>query len=433
VLALLLAGCVKNLPVAAVDWLAGREGIAGARILADDTGAWSSSGLVRGELDPGIDDDGIRRLIGEIRGYATSNPGVSFWLGWDEVDFSVGSDDAGNDAVLALWHRLVDAPGIASGVVLPGDVRARALRADAPGAFDALTSLDASVRLEAFADEQALAADAIADYRYDAINPLAIEYRRPSGCSPERAVRTFVDDLLMRADIPGATADLCAGITIDIAADDSVATQALAFRADLDERGLSGFPVQLTSEVDGPGTVHFAAIVPGDPAVLPVLAVFEQPDAPVVSYSLGSDGTLAVTAYDVPTAELLALLQGAPAAATLAGIGLEGDPVAIAAPLDRLPALLDEAMALDAASDTFGSVQLGVGFGVVTLESEVGADPDVTVAAAALRASGATDERFFSVRYLNFQVDIANGVAALSDPGYVGADVMQAFADAWNG
>jgi len=428
-----LTGCVKNLPMAAVDWLAGRAGIAEARILVDGTGAWSSSGLVRGELEPGLDDGGIRRLIGEIQGYATSNPGVSFWLGRDEVDFSVGPDDSRNDEVIALWHDLGEIPGIASGAVLPGDVRARALRADAPGAFDALMSLDAGVRLEAFADAQSLTADTVADYGYDAINPLAIEYRRPAGCEPDAAVRAFVDALVARDDIPGATADLCTGITIDIAPDDSVATQAVELRADLDERGLSAFPVQLTSEVDGPGAVHFAAITPGAAAVLPVLAVFETAGAPVVSYSLGPDGALAVTAYDVPTADLLALMQSTPVAAKLAGIGLEGDPVAVVAPLDRLPALLEEALALDAASDTFGSVQLGVGFGAVTLQSDAGQDPDVTAAVEALRESGATDARFFSVRYLNFQADIAGGgQAVLTDPGYVGADVMVAFVDAWN-
>lgn len=446
-IATVLTGCVTNLPVAAVDWLAGRDGVVDARILADETGAWSSGGLVRGELEPGIGDEGIVRLIDEIQGYSASNGGVSFWLGWDEVDFSVGPDDTENEDVIALWHDLVSAPGIASGVVLPGEVKARALRTDAQRAFDALTSLDAGMRLEAFADGKALAADVIADYSFDAVNPLAIEYRQPTGCTPDAAVRTFVDDLLARDDIPGATADLCAGITIDIARGDSVAAQALAFRGDLDRRGLAGFPVQLTSEVDGhaldghaldgqaldgQGPVHFAAITPGDAGLLPVLAVFEQAGAPVVSYSLGPDGTLAVTAYDVPTADLLALVQGSPMASGLAGIGLEGDPVAILAPLDRLPGLLDEALALDAASGTFGSVQLGVGFGMVTLESGAGADPDVTVAAEALRASGAADGRFFSVRHLNFQADIANGVAALTDPDYRGADVMVAFVEAWN-
>ena len=45
VLAAALTGCVQNLPVGAADWLAGRDGIAEARILTDDTGPWSSGGL----------------------------------------------------------------------------------------------------------------------------------------------------------------------------------------------------------------------------------------------------------------------------------------------------------------------------------------------------------------------------------------------------
>ena len=60
------------------------------------------------------------------------------------------------------------------------------------------------------------------------------------------------------------------------------------------------------------------------------------------------------------------------------------------------------------------------------------AQPDVEKAAADLRASGATDRRFFSVLYASYQADIVNGVAQLTDPDYVGADVMEAFVDAWN-
>jgi hypothetical protein len=426
----LLSGCVQNLPVAAVDWLAGQDGIGEATVLSDDTGAWSSSGLVHGELEPGLSDVHLGDLLERIGDYSDEHGGVGFWLGSDGIDFVVTDDNA---ATISLWKRVSEVPGLVSGVVADHDIRVRAMRADAAAAFDALDRIEGGVRLEAFADEAALAADALLDLRYDRPNLSAIEYRRAGDCTPDPAVRTIVDDLLSRDDIPGATADLCAGITIDIVAGDSVATQALGFRADLDERGLSQFPVQLTSDVDGSGTIHFAAITPGDPALLPVLAVFDQPDAPPVSYSLGPDGSLAVTAYDIPTTELLMLVQGSPAASKLAGVGLEGDPVAIVAPLERLPALLDEALALDAASYDFGSVQLGPGFGTVTLQAEAGARPDVTGAAEALRASGAADRRFFSVRYAAFQADIVDGVAALSDPDYVGADVMQAFVDAWNG
>ncbi|MCU1416423.1 MAG: hypothetical protein JWP32_597, partial [Schumannella sp.] len=51
--------------------LAQQDGIASATVLADNTGAWSSSGLVRGELQPGIDDASILELVGAIQDYSS--------------------------------------------------------------------------------------------------------------------------------------------------------------------------------------------------------------------------------------------------------------------------------------------------------------------------------------------------------------------------
>jgi hypothetical protein len=427
--AVALTGCVKNLPDSAVDWLGEQDGVSAASILADNTGPWSSSGLVRGELDPGIGDADIQKLIGKIQDFATQDGGVSFWLGIDDLDFVVVSGD--NTANVGLWRDVLDVPGLVSGIVSPDDVRVRTLRPDAVAALDDLAAFASGVRLEAFSDAEALAADAAADVQYDQVNVLALEFRRPAGCTPDAPVLDFAESLLDRDTIPGATIDLCTGITLDLPAEEPMAGPAVDLRAELDERGLSEFPVQLTSE-DAAGNTRFAAIAPGDAKLLEVLATLEQPDAPAMSYSLSPDGTLALTAYEVPTTDLLALVQGAPAASGLANIGLEGAPVAVLGTLEQLPRLLDEATALDAASDTFGSVQLGQGFGSVFLDAGVGADPDVATAVADLRATGVTDRRFFSVKYKSFQLDIVNNVAALSDEGYTGAEVMQQFCDLWN-
>ncbi|HEX7834099.1 MAG TPA: hypothetical protein VF479_01370, partial [Pseudolysinimonas sp.] len=311
-----LAGCVKNLPNPAAEWLAGRDGVVDASVLADNTGAWSSSGLVRGELDPDIDDAGIARLIGEIQSYQAEVGAVAFWLGWHGIDFSVSSVDGENTQAVWLWQQLVDVPGVVSGVVVADEIRARALRPDTAAAFAALRALDAGVRIEAFADDEALAADALADTQsLDELNPVAIEYRRPKGCDPVAAVIDYGDSVLGRDDITGGVVDVCTGVTLDLPIDASLATEAIALRQDLDSRGISAFPVQLVREFDG-GT-QFAAVTPGDPAVLPVLAVFERPGAPPASYSLAPDGNLGVTSYDTPTSELLTLMQGAPAAGKL--------------------------------------------------------------------------------------------------------------------
>ncbi|MEO5921536.1 MAG: hypothetical protein ABIQ01_10395 [Pseudolysinimonas sp.] len=423
-----VSGCVTNLPNGAVDWLAGQDGVAEATVLADNTGPWSSSGLVRGELDADITDAEISALVGKIQDYSTRTGNVAFWLGLDHLDFGVGDGD--NADTLALWREVIDVPGLVSGIVFDDDLRVRALRPDGAAALDALMALDSGVRLEAFSDTSTLTADADHDIQYEEVNVAALEYRRPAGCVPEPAVLDFGVSLLDRDELPGATIDLCTGATIDLPSSASMATAAISLRAELDGLGLTDFPVQLSNETDG--VTHFAAVSPGDAALLPMLEAFEQPGVPAMDYSLAPDGTIAVTAYQVPTADLMALVLASPAASGFSGIGLEGDPVSIIGSPGQLPALLDEATALDAASETFGGVQLGQGFGTVYLDAGVGADPDVATAVADLRATGAADQRFFSVRYKSFQVDIANDVAALARDDYSDAQIMQDFVDAWN-
>jgi hypothetical protein len=424
-----LAGCVQNLPNPARDWLAGQRGVVSAEVLSDHTGAWSSSGLVRGELDPGITDADLTTLIGAVREHSAQSSGVGFWLGIDEVDLSVGDDAAGT---IALWRALREVDGVVSGIVHEGDVRARTLRTDAGAALTGALTLPGAVRLEAFADAADADADRAADIERDAPNTSAFEFVRPAGCEPVAPVLALAADLVTRDDFPGATADLCSGFTLDLPLDAPFSGTAIALRNELDDRGLGDFPVQLTAD-DGAGTVHFAAISPGDATLLPVLQAFDGDGVPPgLSFSLGPDGSLAITDYAVPTSDLVRLVQNAPRASGLTGIGLEGDPVSIAGTLDQLPRLLDEALALDQASDAFGSVTLGQGFGTVYLDAQGTNSPDVVKAAADLRASGATDRRYFTVIYASYQADIVNGVAALHDPDYVGADVMAAFVDAWN-
>lgn len=427
--AVALTGCVRNLPNPARDWLAGQDGVAAAEVLSDNTGAWSSSGLVRGELKPGITDDQIATLVGKVQEYSAKSGGVAFWLGLEDIDFGVAAGD--NAGAVGLWRSLVSTDGVLSGVVYDGDVRARTLRSDAAGTLDSLLALNASLSLEAFADAAAADADRDADIQYAQINKQAVEFDRAAGCEPDPAVLEFARTLVDRDDVPGATADLCKGITIDLPATASLADQAIALRSEIDDRGLSEFSVQLDATQEE-GLTRFAAISPGDADVLPVLKAFEGDGVPDLSYSLGSDSNIAVTGFSVPTGDLVALMQSSPAASKLVGIGLEGDPVSIAGTLKQLPRLLDDAIALSKASDAFGSVTLGQGFGNVTLAAEGTNQPDVEKAAADLRASGATERRFFSVYYAAFEADIVNGVAALTEPDYVGADVMQAFVDAWN-
>lgn len=428
--AVALTGCVAtNLPTPARDWLAGQDGVTSAEVLSDTTDAWSSHGLVRGELKPGITDQQISALVGKIQQFSSKSGGVAFWLGLKEIDFGVSEGD--NTSAVALWRNVLDVDGVVSGVVYDGDVRVRTLRPQAVEALGTLMTSDSGVRLEAFTDRAALDADRADDIQYDQVNTAALDYRRPAGCGPADAVLEFSQSLAARDEFPGATIDLCAGITIDLPLEAPFAAEAVELRSELDSRGLSEFSVQLNAD-DGAGTAHFAAITPGDAKLLPVLAAFEGAGAPALSYSLGPDGNLAVTGYSTPTADLLKLIQASPVASGLAGIGLEGSPVAILGTANQLPSLLEQALALAASSDAYGSVKLGQGFGSVTLSAPGTSQPDVDKAVADLRATGVTDGRFFSVYYAAFQADIANNIAALSNPDYTDPVVMQSFVDTWN-
>jgi hypothetical protein len=162
------------------------------------------------------------------------------------------------------------------------------------------------------------------------------------------------------------------------------------------------------------------------------LCLFEQETAPETFYELDAERTLSITSYETPTPALIALISAAPAAATLPRIHLEGTPVTIYGPLSALSSLHDQAVALDAASDAFGSIELGVDSGSAYFEHGVGAQPDVETAAADLRASGATEGRRFTLRQQNYELSIVDGVAEIGDPGYVGAESMLAFIEIWN-
>jgi hypothetical protein len=428
-----LTGCVRNQTTGGVEWLDGRDGIVGATILADNTGPWSSSGLVRGELEPGIDDAGIARLIDEIQGYWRNNPAVGFRLGRDDVDFAVSSEEGESETAVELWHQVTEMPSVRAAVVFSDQINAYSLREDTVEALGELGDLGALIQLESFPTLKDLVTDTQGDNDYGGVmNPLALLYWLPADCDPDAAVREFAESLVERDDIEGGTIELCEQISLGLPSGASLAAAAPVLRAELDERGLSEFPVTVTTALTGSYDTHTAAITPGDAGALAVLSVFEQDGAPETFYELDAERTLSITSYETPTPELIALISGAPAAASLPQIHLEGTPVTIYGPLYALTSLHDQAIALDAASDAFGSIELGVDSGSAYFEHGVGAQPDVETAAADLRASGATEGRRFTLRQQNYELYIVDGVAEIGDPDYVGAESMLAFIEIWN-
>lgn len=432
VVAAALTGCVRNQTVAGVDWLDRQDGIAEATVLSDNTDAWSSSGLVHGELDPDIDDAGIERLIEQIKGFWRNNGAVSFRLGWHGIDFSVSDEDRANQDAMALWHGVLDIPTVETAVAYSDAIDAHTMRAGTVAALDALDDLPADLWVEAFASEADLATDVAADYDYNGYeSATALAYWMPDACDPDAAVREFAESLVERDDIEGGLLQLCIDITLGLPAGASLAAAAPVLRAELDERGLTDFPVTVHAANNGSYDTHTAAITPGDAGALAVLDIFETATIPELFYELDAERTLSVTAYGSPTADILALVSTSPTAASLPQIVLEGTPDTIYGPLSELPGLHEQAVALEDASEHFGSITLGVDSGSAYFDYGVGSQPDVEAAAADLRASGATVGRVFTMKMQSMEVHITDGVAVIADD-YVGDEAMLAFVDVWN-
>lgn len=438
-----LSGCVADNPGRAVDWLGGQQGIAGTEVLAEHSDIVGSTGLVRGELAPDLDDAGLERLIDSVQGYLTANDEVAIRLGRGDIDFAVSTDDEATAASIDLWHQVSDLDHLANAVVYTdpefgSDVHARTLRAEAVGALDELdqlvTETGIHLELESFRTVDGIAHDTEEDdfFGSDIGNRLAFAVHWAPDCTPPGEERGLVEEFMERDDIDGAQLVLCDSFDVYFGLDASLSQVVPALRSQLDEAGLSLFPVWVRQQFDAYPDGRSVAVTPGDATALAVIDVFETPGAPPAYFELTPDRSLDVSEYGTPTADLLALVSASPVAATLPLIVIEGTDVAISGTLAELQVTLAQAVALATSSDQYGGIELSPTTGTVSLQSPVATDPDVVRAAADLRASGAWQGRTFTVIYLSTQLTIVGGVATVGDPNYTDGHVVQGFVDAWN-
>lgn len=432
-LSVALTGCLPNRPGAAVDWLKGQAGVASTEVLYADNGEFQSSGTVRGELDPKLDDAGLAKLVAAVRDYLSSHDQVGIRLGRDGVDFWVYTDSGVTEQSIPIWKSVSDVDGVASGVVAGTSIHVRTLRTDAFGVLAFLEGVGTELRLEAMADQRAIAADTKEDSSSDdshfAIDTVSLEWK--SGCTPTDQERALAESFFT-SNVLGAYLTLCSGFDLYYGSDTSLATAVPDLYDQLAAADLLDFPVSAHQAVGQFNDGHLVAVTPGDPAAFALLPAFEVPGTPTVNYTLAADRSLDVTEYGTPTATLLGIVSASPVAASLPSIRIEGDTSAISGTLAQLTDMLTQVTALVATSDIFTNVELGPTTGSLALSSGVGEDPDVVAAAQALRASGAWSGRTFAVTYISMQVNIVDGVATLGDPNYTDPHVVQGFVDAWN-
>lgn len=423
--ALGLTGCLQDKPGGAVDWLADQPGVVATEVLADQSNAWTSRGVVRGELDPQLDAAGLAELVAAAERYSAETGSVVIRLGRDGFDVQVAFDAGGTASDLALWESVLGTPGIVTGTVVDGVVSVRTLRDDAPGLLAALAEVPATVEVEGLRDEAALAADRRDDDYYgQRQNRQSVLLRWGADCAPgaelELAPVIVADDA-----ISGAELTLCSDAVLYYVDDAALADELPGVRAGLDAVGLGDFPVTAVQTAAPVTDARVVAVSPGAARALDALAGFADR-----YYTLDTDRVLTITDYEESLEALIAALSAAPATDALTAATLVSSEGTVSGPLGSLPTLADEVRALDAASEHFGGVTLTPTWGSVTLESSA---PDPAAAAAELKATSAWSARDFHVQYLNYTVVIADGVAALADPGYVGAELMVQFVDAWNG
>lgn len=429
-----LTGCVPDRPGDAAGWLRGQAGIVDVQVVANHDGEFQSSGISRGELAPDLSDERLASLIKSVEGYLASHDQVSIRLGRDGIDFTVSTDDENTTIAVDLWRKVATVPQIANAIVR-GDnsVHARVLRPDAVGVIGALAKLGTDVSVEALKDAAAIANDTEQDDFSDdgTFSGVSLGLHWPQGCTPTPAERRLAESFFARDEIAGGSIELCSSFDLYYTEDAVYSTVIPALYGDVADADLLGFPVTAHQVVGPYSDGHLVAVTPGDPAAFAVLPAFEVPTAVGVYFTLGGDRSLDITDYEMPTADLLALVQASPAAASLPLIRLEGDTSAISGAPAQLPDMLAQVTALVATSDIFSNVELGPTTGSLSLSSPAGADPDVVVAARLLRDSGAWQGRSFSVGYAAASLTITDGIAVIDNPDYTDPHVVNAFIAAW--
>lgn len=418
--AVALTGCI-NRPGDAATWLSGQSGVVSTEILQNNTGEFQSSGTIRGELDSELSDQRLADLVNAVQGYQQSHDQVVIQLGRDNVDFTVTDEKADNDSAVDLWRQVAEVPEVVEAVTSGGFIFAETLRTDAAAALEALHGFDADVTLQGYPDAAAIAAYAG-----------FVQVDWSAGCTPAKPQLALAESFFDRDEVAGGALVLCQSFDPYYAEGASLATLVPPLYDELVAADLADFPVTIHQAVGPVPDGHLVTVTPGEPAALGVLAAFEAEGLPATLYELDGDRSLQVWQYDTPTDVLVGALTVSPSAAGLSGIRVEGSTYAVSGPIADLPALSAQAGALAAASDIFANVELSPTTGFLNMDSPVMTDPDVTVAARALRDSGAWQGRTFTVAYVHVSVTIVDGVATQDDFGTNDAHVTQDFITAWN-
>ena len=434
ILAIGLTGCVNG-PNNAASWLKGQAGVISVEVVDMDDNLGGSTGSVRGELDPEISDEQLASLVASVAGFLRSQEKAGIRLGFNRLDFWVDESDDMNARIVPLWRSVLPVNNVVSGLIDDGSVHVRSLRPDMEGILDELGGVEAELRIEGFVDAAAIEFDESEDNESgsDIGNVESLEYTRGADCEPPVNVVEVAVSLFMREELRGATLDPCYSFDLNYNEGVPFSTVLPALQAELVAAGLDQFPVTADEQkqaVIAGLDVTVTPVVAGDPAMFSVFTPFENAgsEARITVYD---DRSVEITDYEVPLAQLVAMVEGVPAASGSPFIRIEGSDVAAGGLVGELMALNDEALVLAAASEQFTNIELNTDAGILALSSPVATDPIIPEAVADLRATGVWIGKRFIVTYLQTQLEIVDGVATVSD-SYTDGHVVEEFAAEWN-
>jgi hypothetical protein len=429
-----LTACTPNVVNAAQSWLSGQDGVASASIVVDRTSLYGSSGVVRGELDEGLDGARLDALVRRVGGYAGEHGGTELRLGYGDVDFVV--DGSGTELARATWAEVRGLDGVVAALATGDGVRVHVLRPEFRDTLVALEGLTVPFEVEGFRTTD----DEEADRRDDDYGPPqaslgSFQIIRGAGCVPTNEHWTLAVIAAGYDAIDAATVDVCGAFDLTYREQTDL-TVAAAEWAEYEATAVDPAPAFTVSE-DGAGH-HEIAVTPGDASLFPVVAAFEAPGAPVVQYLLAGD-TLELQAWEDPASEALGILSASPLAERLSAISLEGDiegpvggeSVTATGTLAELGTLVTEAEALFPLHEAVYQVSISATGVTIEVYSPPGSDPDMTSFAAALRTSPIWTTHATSVSYLNGYVLIEDGVATIGDD-YTDRQPFDDFVAAWN-
>lgn len=433
-----LTGCTPNVVNGAHSWLDGQNGVESAEVVVDRTTMFETSGVIRGELEAGIDVTGLDGLVDRAVGYVRDHPGVEFRLGYGDVDFRIAADADDTAAARALWTDISRLDGLVAATVDAELVHAYVLRPDLDETLEALRDYPVAIEVEAFRTDD----DMAADRRDDDYGPLqrshgSFQFLRGLGCEPSEDAWFRVLQSTALDAIDEGTADVCGGYDLVYRSETDLTVVALEWA---EYEAFSRDPAPTFTVSESAEAHHEIQVTPGDASLIPVVAALEAAGAPVVQYTLAADATLVVEGWDSRPGQVFDLVAASPLAARLASITIAGDAggfydggsIEATGTLDQISTLVADAEALMPLHESFYSVTITSEAVRLTLYSPPGTIPDMAAAANALRSSPIWTTRPMYVDYLNGHVLIENGVATIG-ADYTDREPYDAFVAEWNG